>query len=145
MNFREEVLKIFGDHYTAATRELHLRRLFRVTGEALGTPVHETVCGLFKAKLPEDAMEGKLRALVGTQIKPEVSSEAKALADEIRNELGLTKVDPEEATKAMLAKAYPTMIGRNVNHSMRWRDTTLASESYAQTFTAAGELWVSAT
>jgi hypothetical protein len=111
MNFREEALKIFENHCTAPTRESHLRHLFRVIGDGPGTPVHETVCGLFKKNLPEEVMESRLKSLVGTQIKPEVSREVKALADEIRAELGLTKVDPEEAEKAVLAMAYPSLVG----------------------------------
>jgi hypothetical protein len=118
MNFYEETLRIFQDHVTAPTRERELRRLFRVVGEESSisqAPLHASVCGILKAKLPEHETESKLKALIGIDIqviKPEISSEAKVLADEIRAGLGLKpKVDPEAAERAMLAKAYPSLLG----------------------------------
>jgi hypothetical protein len=120
MHLYEETLKIFQDHVTAPTREKALRRLFRVVGEESSisqAPLHTYVCGILKAKLSEHETEKRLRALIGMDIqaitpKPEISSEAKVLADEIRAELGLTpRVDPEAAERAMLAKAYPSLLG----------------------------------
>jgi hypothetical protein len=117
MNLYKETISIFQGHVTAPTREKELRRLFRTSGEVYGTPLHSVVAGILKVKLPEDETENRLKTLVGIDIqtftpKPEVSSEAKALADEIRAELGLKpKTFPEAAEKARLARMYPSMIG----------------------------------
>jgi hypothetical protein len=118
MNFYKETIRIFHDHVTAPTREKELRRLFMVSGEAPGTPIHSLVAGIFKAKLPESETETKLRALVGTTIEditpiPTPNSEVEVAVNMILAKLGLEprEVDPEAAEKARLARMYPSMLG----------------------------------
>jgi hypothetical protein len=118
MNLYAETIKIFQDHATATTREKELRRLFRTSGEASGTPLHSLVAGILRAKLPESETETKLRALVGTTIEditptPNPNSEVEAAVNMILSKLGLTprEVNDEAAEKARLARMYPSMIG----------------------------------
>jgi hypothetical protein len=119
MNFLEETLKIFQNHVTSPTREKELRRLFRVVGEESSisqAPLHISVCEILKAKLPEHETESKLKALIGMTIEASPKDEnqgLKALAAALREELGMapSQVDHEAEEKAMLAKAYPSLVG----------------------------------
>jgi hypothetical protein len=118
MNLYKETIKIFQDYVTASEREKELRRLFRTSGEASGTPLHSLVAGILKAKLPERETETKLRALVGTVIEditptPNPNSGVEAAINMILAKLGLEprEVDQEAAERARIAKLYPSMIG----------------------------------
>jgi hypothetical protein len=118
MNLYKETIKIFQDHVTAPTREKELRKLFRTSGEAPGTPLHARVAEIFRAMLSQSETETKLRALVGTAIEnvtptPNPTNEVEAAVNLVLSRLGLAprEVDPEAAEKARLARMYPTMIG----------------------------------
>jgi hypothetical protein len=118
MNLYKETIRIFQNQVTAPTREKELRRLFRTSGEAPGTPLHSLVAGILRAKLSEAETEARLKTLVGTPIEeitptPKPNSEVEATVNMVIAKLGLTprEVDDEAAEKARLAKMYPSMIG----------------------------------